>query len=306
MGFARRRAFTLIELLVVIAIIAILIALLVPAVQKVREAAARSQCMNNLKQVGLAAHSAHDTNKMFPPLCAANQTTAVTKGAPYKGFIGFTVFTFLLPYVDQQQLYDFHVSFTVAKGGYSTNTQPTPQNVFANVYICPSDPTSRTNKADSLTDTNPNGWAPGNYTANYYFFGDPSVPSTEGQTKLATIQDGSSNVVMFTERFRWCTSTPPNIYSNLWMDATSQWRPVFCTNNLNRSPTAAGYPLCSKFQIQPIWNSTCDPSTAQSPHPAVILCAFGDATVRAVSGGINSADWAALCDPRDGKTPNID
>lgn len=301
-----RRGFTLIELLVVIAIIAILIALLVPAVQKVREAAARTECTNKLKQIGLAAHGAHDTNKMFPPLCANNQTTAVTKGEPYKGFRGFTVFTFLLPYLEQGALYDFHVTWTNANGGYSNNNQPTPQNRFAEVYLCPSDPTSRTAKADNLTDSNPNGWAPGNYTANYYFFGNPTVPSTEGQTKLATIPDGSSNVVMFTERYRWCTSTPPSLFSNLWMNSTTNWRPIFCTNTLNRTPAAAGYPLCSKFQVQPVWNQTCDPSTAQSPHPAGILVCFGDGTVRLITAGIVAADWAALCDLRDGKTPNFE
>src|SRR5438552_8607521 len=93
-----RRAFTLIELLVVIAIIAILIALLVPAVQKVREAAARTQCINNIKQIGLALHAYHDVKKKLPP----GGMTVPNAGATTEAGLSFHVL--ILPYIDQGNL----------------------------------------------------------------------------------------------------------------------------------------------------------------------------------------------------------
>src|ERR1700676_3610261 len=98
----RRRAFTLIELLVVIAIIAILIALLVPAVQKVRAAAARTQCQNNLKQIGLACHSYHRAQKCLPPDYVASDSYV---GGANDTSPGWGWGAFLLPYLDQNPLY---------------------------------------------------------------------------------------------------------------------------------------------------------------------------------------------------------
>src|SRR5438132_3016738 len=102
MSYPRRRSFTLIELLVVIAIIAVLIALLVPAVQKVREAAARTQCKNNLKQIGVALHSYHGACQVFPPGYQASSpwTDGATDTAPGWGWAAS-----LLPHLDEEPLF---------------------------------------------------------------------------------------------------------------------------------------------------------------------------------------------------------
>src|SRR5438876_2602906 len=101
LGSRWRKAFTLIELLVVIAIIAILIALLVPAVQKVRAAAARTQCINNLKQIGLGLHSYHDTNLKLPPGAANDAPPFGPSGASW----GSSWMVYILPYIDQGNIF---------------------------------------------------------------------------------------------------------------------------------------------------------------------------------------------------------
>jgi prepilin-type N-terminal cleavage/methylation domain-containing protein/prepilin-type processing-associated H-X9-DG protein len=129
-----RSGFTLIELLVVIAIIATLIGLLVPAVQKVREAAARTQCINNLRQIGLALHSYHDNIKRFPPGYVDGNTNPASTPDNDVG-PGWGWAAFILPYLEQNTLYN-QINFNVAVGT-GVNTQVSQQPLA--IYQCPSD-----------------------------------------------------------------------------------------------------------------------------------------------------------------------
>ncbi|MCA9077896.1 MAG: DUF1559 domain-containing protein [Planctomycetaceae bacterium] len=197
----RRRGFTLIELLVVIAIIAILIALLLPAVQQARETARRTQCKNNLKQIGLAIHNYHDVYSQFP--------NANCGGVANASLSGTSLFASILPMIDganAYNLYDFN------KG----NADPANQEVVSQelpFYLCPSSPMRR---AVPSCDSD-SGRAPGNYAVcigsqdfNQYwsFYGLPRpslngaivyTDSGSGKTKFRDFLDGTSNTLMIGE-----------------------------------------------------------------------------------------------------------
>ena len=194
----RRSAFTLIELLVVIAIIAILIALLVPAVQKVREAAARISCTNNLKQIGLALHNYHDTYKAFPEARDAY---------PFS----FSPHAHLLPLVEQQNMYSL-IDFTGARGATTTYkgvNQVAAVTVIPN-FSCPSDNVGvpGTNGALPgvvLAGTNYSSCvgtgisSSGTYNGDYVTGDGVFLLRPGGPTTIVSITDGTSNTAAFSE-----------------------------------------------------------------------------------------------------------
>lgn len=207
---SRRSAFTLIELLVVIAIIAILIALLVPAVQKVREAAARTQCTNNLKNFGLAYHNYLASFKAFPP-GGYNGFPGLSAGPPAAGW-GL----FLLPYIDQQPLastYDWSYPFF----NTANSTNQTVANTLVPVFTCPSAPVRQaytsTVYAPLITwQSAPTDYSPiGSVAAAAYPALGVAAPadrtgvlrilasaSTSG-TPIAHVTDGTSNTILLAE-----------------------------------------------------------------------------------------------------------
>lgn len=156
-----RRGFTLIELLVVIAIIAILVALLLPAVQQAREAARRSSCKNNLKQIGLALHNYHDTFGVFPPGMVKNACQSASVPHCASGDVGkehnsLGWMAFLLPNVEQGALYDaLSESTGNFRGRWQGGGANDPPRKFVPTYMCPSDPAPEENQTwDGLAKSN--------------------------------------------------------------------------------------------------------------------------------------------------------
>lgn len=257
----KRLGFTLIELLVVIAIIAILIALLVPAVQKVREAAARTQCVNNMKQMGLACHSFHDSTKLMPPSRSASGGFPALN-VPANAYQGWAVW--ILPFLDQQNvrnIYNTNLHFGEAANRTAISTQ-------LKVLQCPSAPTqdrvAPSFTAQSFTVTNA---AATDYTVIRFVtdslrtsFGTQLDPLTVGSafdgvfgvqasahsystgtnnrvSKFATVTDGLSNTIFYVE----CAGRPDsyvmgkqtgsnNVGASAWADSENEIGLDGCNN----------------------------------------------------------------------------
>jgi prepilin-type N-terminal cleavage/methylation domain-containing protein/prepilin-type processing-associated H-X9-DG protein len=267
----RRSAFTLIELLVVIAVIAILIGLLLPAVQKVREAAARAQCQNNLKQLGLALHGYHDANNGLPPGYSA--TSSYPGTAPGWGWAAY-----ILPHVEQDNLFR-QIDLTKP-----VETQPAIQQVLK-VFLCPSDqPPASAFAVTDATGATVCQAGPSSYAATV---GDDSseVDAATGNgvfyrnshVKLVEITDGTSNTVFLGDR--------------AWADTQGVWAGVATGAVCRPGPTnpwaTTTGPAQALVLVHNNWiNIKTDADGGlddfSSKHPGGVNVLLGDGSVRFV------------------------
>jgi len=324
----RRWAFTLVEVLVVIAIIGILIALLLPAVQAAREAARRSQCNNNLKQIGLGFHNYIDKTKVFPafgyPLASPPGTRGIWEGP--------SSFVMILPYIEQSTIYNswqWYASWDVRDATYgvydNAMDRPLARTKIA-TYKCPSD--------SPYPDTNLAG-------CNYAGSAGPSVAWTgtladqvgvfryNMETSFADIRDGTSNTVMASEQLCGDAETtkynvgdvvrgqafPSGAPATFWTQAQLDTYGASCLGGISSHYGHTGREWAASMPTQTICSTMAPPNwqyptclsradcgwmdstgiyPPRSRHPGGVNVAMGDASVRFVSDTINLSTWQGL------------
>jgi len=272
----KRLAFTLIELLVVIAIIAILIALLVPAVQKVREAAARTQCINNLKQMGLGMQGYHDIHHQVPLGGIDPSAYPVDWCAQFQ----------ILPYVEQNPLFNAVLAVASNNGGQATAAINTPAGVP--IYICPARP--HANLVATSNGSAPSFWGPfTDYKLNGNSFSSNNGTNTYGQAtpRIALVQisglNGTSNTIYFGEG-----SMDTNFALN--NTSTSGWDECIFSGGYGGTARWSNYPIIVADGPGNGGNN----NYWGGPHPGNTAFGFCDGSVRMISN-INSNTLALSC-----------
>lgn len=297
-----QRAFTLIELLVVIAIIAVLVGLLLPAVQKVREAANRTQCQNNLKQIGIATQNATDAYMQIPPAMgyypAKPSGTPTPTSPPWTTTGPFGPEVWILPFMEQQNIFNLLPTYMSAGG----------EGVYPNIknYMCPSDSTNNTTSA-GLTSYLPNALV----FAGACRLVNPALPQATpsgplvgcgcpgqtfyyiggGASLTASLPDGTSNTILFTDGLGQCQ--PPGKH---WAICQMTWHPD--------EWWYVGFPLTppSAYFYPALTQNTCGPyvNNAMSGHTGVVQAGLCDGSVRMLNQGMQQFTYNVALIPNDG------
>ncbi len=313
-----RPAFTLIELLVVIAIIAVLIALLLPAVQSAREAARRIQCVNNLKQIGLALHNYQESRTALPGADMVYNSVNATE---------LSALSQILPYLEQSNVYST-INFDFS---YSDATNLTAMNTVINGFICPSDLADpipslggqtnyMANMGSGIVWQAPTGPNVGMPAPNGVFYGDSS-------TTFAAITDGLSNTTFFSERVladgnNSIVSPIADVFFSPGFpltpdDAMQQCLAVNINDLNNQFPLFMGAPWLNGQHIflhaTPPNSRSCGFFIAlravmppSSRHPGGVNVVFGDGSVKFIKDSINLPTWRALGTRNGGEVISAD